>query len=93
MRSFLLSTHSNVLLTTASSFWKLAAPIMAILIPLFMISDIKQTVKSWKRRRDDYAAVQVRTDSSGHLQTVLDDAERILGIEDRVGGGWVEACR
>ncbi|TEB32375.1 hypothetical protein FA13DRAFT_1790699 [Coprinellus micaceus] len=44
-------------LTTASSFWKLAAPMMAVLIPLFMISDIKQTIKSWKRRRDDYAAV------------------------------------
>ncbi|KAJ3523426.1 hypothetical protein NMY22_g11443 [Coprinellus aureogranulatus] len=39
-------------------FWKLAAPIMAVLIPLFMLSDIKQAWKSWRRRRDDYRAVK-----------------------------------
>ena len=34
-------------------FWKIALPVMAALIPMFMISDIKKKYRQWQRRRRD----------------------------------------
>ncbi|KAF6748378.1 hypothetical protein DFP72DRAFT_1015290 [Ephemerocybe angulata] len=51
-------------------FWKLAGPIMAVLIPLFMIHDIKQAWKNWKRRRQDHRAVKHSGKVDGGLEVL-----------------------